>query len=180
MVDRVQNSPSIGNKNQSEPSVSKYSKQSVISTAGGPGEISGVPEAPVAEPVVAESNTARKNRRSPAEKAQDQQRILNSLTVAVKREVAKGTNTQELIRESVGDFLEENQPNPDVSTGDFGRGESYDASAADVSMPSLNESEAASPPAPEVPKTEPPPAVKRDSGGGDRDDVRGDVVDVVS
>ena len=164
-MDRVQFSPSAVNKNLSEPAAPRRSEQAVFATPGGP------------EPV--ESNAVQDGPSSPVEKAQEQQMKLNSLTLAVRRAVTDTPDTQELIRESVGQFFEENSPKPAGS----GSGEAY---VPEINIPGTGEIEvelgqpAESAPAPEVPKTEPPPAVKQDSGGGDTDGPRGEVVDIVS
>jgi hypothetical protein len=176
-MDRVQFSPSAVNKNSSEPATTKRSEQAVFATPGGPEAASGAPAAPTSESV--KSDVAQNGPSSPMEKAQEQQRKLNNLTLAVRRAATETLDTQELIRESVGQFFEENSPMPAGS----GSGEAY---VPEIDMPGSGEIEVElaqpgeSAPAPEVPKTEPPPTVKQDSGGGDADGPRGEVVDIVS
>lgn len=166
-MDRVQFSPSVGNKNLSEPATPQRPEQAATA-----------PAAPAPEPV--ESDVAQDGPRSPVEKAQEQQRKLNNLTLAVRKAVREAPNTQELVRESVGQFIDENGPDP----AEKGSDEAY---VTEIKIPgsgdTLEIEPAQSPesaPAPEVPKVEVPPAVEQDSGGGDTDGPRGEVVDIVS
>ncbi len=176
MVDRVQFSPSVGKKNLNEPAASRKSEEAVISTVGGPGAVSGEQKAPKQELLVGPS-TARESQRSPAEKAQDQQRELNSLTLAVRRAVKEHPNTQELIRESIGAFLEETQLASEINVPGSGSAAPL-AELGGREIESVQAVEQA--PAPEVPKTGSAPSVTRDLGGDNLSGARGEVVDVVT
>ncbi len=109
----------------------------------------------------------------------EQQKELNSLTPGVRRAVANAPDTLELIRESVGDFIEESRPDPiGGGSGEAYVPEIHVAGSGDIEVEPVQSAESA--PAPEVPKTAPPPALEQDSGGDDTDGPRGEVVDVVS
>ncbi len=178
-MDRVQFSPSVGNKNPSGLSVSKSPGKSPVSTTGESGAASGAPVAPESEAPLIESSAAHDNPNSPGQRAMEQQKELNSLTPAVRRAMANAPDTLELVRESIGDFISESKPEPIEG----GSGEAY---VPEIHVPGSGEIEieaiqsAESAPAPEVPKIAPPPAVEQDSGGDETDGARGEVVDVVS
>jgi hypothetical protein len=178
-MDRVQFSPSAGNENLSKRSVSKSSEKSPTSPAGGSGAAYGAQQTPEAGSEPIETGVQQNGPRTTVEKAQEQQRKLNNLTLAVRRVVKNPPDTQEMIRESVGQYFEE-------SSLDSREGGSGEVSVPEINMPGSSGSDVESvqppesAPAPEIPKTAPPPAVERDSGGGDADGPRGEVVDVVS
>lgn len=177
MVDSVQSSPSVGKKNYSETAAPRRPEKAVTSTAPGTGAAYGAPSAPESkspEPKSIESGSAQGSRPSPAESALDHQNKLNNLTLSVRKAVANGPSTLELVRESVGQFIDQSNPVP--SGG--GSGEAY---VPEIDMPGSGDFEPIQPgPAPEVPKTAPPPAAEQDSGEGGTDGPRGEVLDVVS
>lgn len=173
MVDSIQVSSSVGNKNYSEPAAPQRPEKAPNSAAG-PGAAYGAPSAPEPESAVPESGSAQGSGPSPAESALDQQNKLNNLTLSVRRAVTNAPSTLELVRESVGQFIDQNNPVP--SGG--GSGEAY---VPEIDMPGSGDLESIQPaPAPEVPKSAPPPVADQDSGGGGADGPRGEVLDVVS
>lgn len=180
MVDRVQFSPSIGNKNLNELAASRKSEEAVISTVGGPGAVSGAQKAPDLEPLDG-SGAAHESSLSNVEKAVKQQQELNSLTLSVRRAVQERPDTQQLIRDSVGDFIEEFQPTPV-------EGASGESNAPEIDVPGLGSGggeiesvqAAEQAPTPEVPKTGSAPSVTPESGGDEVSGARGEVVDVVT
>lgn len=194
MVERAQFSPSVGGKNLDELVASRKSVQKVISSVGGPGAVSGSPRSPRPdpEPMLAESDAAKENRLSNAEKALEQQRELNSLTPSVRRAATADLSGQESIREVLGDFLEESLADATEPAGEGGpiSGEISVPELPELNMPGSGGSgvdvapiqTAESSPAPAVPEVRPPPQATGDSGsdGGDLSGPRGEVVDVVS
>jgi len=160
MVDSVQFSPSRGNNNSGEFSASRSTKNSPISSADGDYGVSKAPE-----PEAAESRSAEASSHSPVQTAAEQQQELNNLTLSVRRVVAEGSNTLELVRESVEHYLDESKVEP--------------AEGGSVEIETAPVPSAESAPPPEVPKIA-PPTVEQNSGGGEPDGARGEVVDVVS